>query len=102
MLDPAEEPERRGAVFGFDLLGVLDDHRPDAPELRDWIGVIVDAKVVVHARLAEGGHEQGPPLLSPPVTPRPPPRPPAPEETPGQAPLPAPPPPQPPPPPPPP
>ncbi len=56
MLDPAKEPDRRGAVFGFDLLGMRDDDRPDAPQLGDLIGVVADAEIVIHARLADGRH----------------------------------------------
>src|SRR5215470_13359243 len=65
VLDPAEEPERRGTVFGFHLLGVRHDDAPDTPQLGDRVRVIVDAEVVVHARLPERGHEQRRRLLAP-------------------------------------
>src|SRR3989441_11146802 len=50
VLHPAKELDGRGTVFGFDLLGVSDDDLPDAPQLGDRIGVVVDAQVVVHPR----------------------------------------------------
>src|SRR4030095_3519306 len=67
-LDPAKEPESRGTVFGFDLLGVRHDDRPDAPQLGHGLGVIVDAEVVVHARLSDRRHQERRRLLGALVT----------------------------------
>src|SRR3989441_10927142 len=64
VLHAAKELDGRGTVFGFDLLGVSDDDRPDAPQLGDRIGVVVDAQVVVHPRLAGGRHEKRRRLLA--------------------------------------
>src|SRR5207249_7339830 len=64
MLDPAKEPDSRGAEFAFDLLGVRDDDRPDAPEFGDRVGVVVDAEIVIHAWLADGRHQQRGRLLA--------------------------------------
>src|SRR5882762_8927190 len=68
ILDPAKEPDSRGAVFAFDLLGVRDDDRPDSPQLGDRVGVVVDAKIVIHARLTNGRDQQRRRLLASLVT----------------------------------
>src|SRR5262245_13819122 len=64
ILHPAEEPERSGAVFALDLLGVGNDDGPDTPKLADRVGVIVDADVVIPPRLTDGGHQERGRLLA--------------------------------------
>src|SRR6266850_480658 len=64
VLDPAKEPDRRGPILRFDLLGVGDDDRPDASQLGDRVGVVVDAEVVIHAWLADGRHQERRGLLA--------------------------------------
>src|SRR5882724_12651629 len=64
VLDPAKEPDRHGPILRFDLLGVGDDDRPDASQLGDRVGVVVDAEVVIHAWLADGRYQERRGLLA--------------------------------------
>src|SRR4029450_10278533 len=64
VLPPAKEPDCRGAVFRLELLRVRDDDFPDSSQLGDRLSMVVDAEVVVHARIARARHQERRRLLA--------------------------------------